>query len=171
VPFRHAGDPEAADAACGQVGGSFIATSPSTIWQWYRFTRTLRFEAPRGKVLDGLEAIGPVVGDHGHVPDLHHEVRCDRRHDVVGAAHAGQRQRHEVSRMGVDDVMRLGVGGIDAPVQRQCLRRPVAAGLHPLRIDAGHARRIKHAQAGIGGRDEKAAVGRRTLMLPALACT
>jgi hypothetical protein len=48
VPLRHAGRLQVAHAAGGQVmryWRSFIATSPSAIWQWYRSICTFKLAA------------------------------------------------------------------------------------------------------------------------------
>src|SRR5664280_1059101 len=59
----------------------------------------------------------------------------------------------------MDDAARLGVGGIDAAVQGQGLGGTLTAGLLPADIHFGQPRRVEPAQAGVGGRDQEAAVG------------
>ena len=115
---------------------------------------------------------GPAVGDERHVADLHHEIGRDGRQDVVGAPHPGQGEGDQMRGMGVDDACAAG------PPRRW--RGAARASCLPAdRSAAGRAMstlarrcRLEEAEARIGGRDQEASSwGRRTLMLPAVACT
>jgi hypothetical protein len=108
---------------------------------------------------------GSVVGDERHVADLHDEVGRGRGQQFgPGVVRAGaQGQRDAVRAVGMDDAAGGGVerGGcrIDLAVQREGLAGAVAAGLLPVGIDAGQARGVEKAQAGVGRRDQEAAAG------------
>ena len=54
------------------------------------------------------------VGDQRHVADLHHEVRRDRRQDVLRAATRPAASAPRGACVGVDHAARLRFGGVDA---------------------------------------------------------
>ena len=100
----------------------------------------------------------PVVGNQRHVADLHHEVRRDRRHDVIGVPHAGQASarpgawRACGSRSARRGRRRRCGGAAPASSMRDRRRSARLAS-----FDLGQPRGVERAQAGIGGRDQKAA--------------
>ena len=90
------------------------------------------------------------------MPDLHHEVRRDRREKLFAAG--SQRQRDAVRAVCVDDARGRRVvlrrGRIDRSVQRDCLARAIAANLLAIRIQSRQTRRLEKSEARIGRRDQ-----------------
>src|SRR5581483_968447 len=79
-----------------------------------------------------------MIRNHRHMPDLHDEIRRDRRQELVLSL--AQRECDAMRAVGVDDATRVAIvvpgGAVDLGMQRDGLARPIAAHLLAVVVEA-----------------------------------